>query len=423
MRRARRRARRDAEGAAHGPRHRGPHGARLRRQQGTGPRLRRGARATRASTSRSSRARDDDVAPRGGGDRRDAPAGRVAWVACDITTPEGRAAALAACPQPDILVNNAGGPPPGDFRDCDRDAWIRALDANMLTPIELIKATVDGMIARRFGRIVNITSAAVKAPIDVLGLSNGARSGLTGFVAGLARKVARAQRDDQQPAAGLLRHRPLARHDARRARRRRASRSTKSCAAARDERCRRGASARPTNSARPARSCAASTPATSWVRTADRRRRLPGNVLARRSRAMTPMRTAVRRPRWRRAVGRRIAADPAKVVAHRVPRHHRPRPAADPGPLLGAGRAGDLRGSVRVHVSRGPGADRARTRPRRCPRSATAASVDDSPAPGIHFADDPAFKGAPRELVAADYVYSIKRWLDPEPEGGRRRRR
>ena len=93
-------------------------------------------------------------------------------------------------PEPDILINNAGGPPPGDFRDWDRAAWIRALDANMLTPIELIKSTVDGMIARRFGRIVNITSSAVKAPIDILGLSNGARSGLTGFVAGLARKVA-----------------------------------------------------------------------------------------------------------------------------------------------------------------------------------------------------------------------------------------
>jgi 3-oxoacyl-[acyl-carrier protein] reductase len=115
---------------------------------------------------------------------------RVQWVACDITTAAGRAAALAACPQPDILVNNAGGPPPGDFRDWDRDAWIRALDANMLTPIELIKATIDGMIERKFGRIVNITSSAVKAPIDVLGLSNGARSGLTGFIAGLARKVA-----------------------------------------------------------------------------------------------------------------------------------------------------------------------------------------------------------------------------------------
>ena len=116
---------------------------------------------------------------------------RVHAVACDITTPDGRAAALSACPAPDFLVNNAGGPPPGDFRDFDRDAWIRAIDANMLTPIELIKATIDGMIARRYGRIVNITSSAVKAPIDILGLSNGARSGLTGFVAGLARKVVR----------------------------------------------------------------------------------------------------------------------------------------------------------------------------------------------------------------------------------------
>jgi 3-oxoacyl-[acyl-carrier protein] reductase len=115
----------------------------------------------------------------------------VKWVACDITTPEGRAAALAACPQPDILVNNAGGPPPGDFREWNREIWIRALDANMLTPIALIQATIDGMIERRFGRIVNITSSAVKAPIETLGLSNGARSGLTGFVAGLARKVAR----------------------------------------------------------------------------------------------------------------------------------------------------------------------------------------------------------------------------------------
>ena len=111
----------------------------------------------------------------------------VRTVAGDITTPDGRTAALAACPQVDILVNNAGGPPPGDFRQWDRDAWIKALDANMLTPIELIKETVDAMAARGFGRVVNITSMAVKAPIDVLGLSNGARSGLTGFVAGLAR--------------------------------------------------------------------------------------------------------------------------------------------------------------------------------------------------------------------------------------------
>lgn len=115
--------------------------------------------------------------------------GTVTAVACDISTGQGRAKALAACPDPDILVTNAGGPPPGDFREWKRDDWIAALDANMLSPIELIKATVDGMIARGFGRIVNITSSAVKAPIDILGLSNGARSGLTGFVAGVARKT------------------------------------------------------------------------------------------------------------------------------------------------------------------------------------------------------------------------------------------
>jgi 3-oxoacyl-[acyl-carrier protein] reductase len=113
--------------------------------------------------------------------------GEVRTVVGDITTAEGRTAALAACPQVDILVNNAGGPPPGDFRDWGREAWIKALDANMLTPIELIRATVDAMAERGYGRVVNITSGAVKAPIDVLGLSNGARSGLTGFVAGLAR--------------------------------------------------------------------------------------------------------------------------------------------------------------------------------------------------------------------------------------------
>jgi 3-oxoacyl-[acyl-carrier protein] reductase len=113
----------------------------------------------------------------------------VTEVAGDITTPAGREAVLKACPEPDILINNAGGPPPGDFRNWTRDDWIKALDANMLTPIELIKATVDGMMARKFGRIVNITSAAVKSPIDILGLSNGARAGLTGFIAGLSRKT------------------------------------------------------------------------------------------------------------------------------------------------------------------------------------------------------------------------------------------
>ncbi len=121
---------------------------------------------------------------------RAATGSAVTAVAGDITTEAGRAAALAACPDPDILVNNAGGPPPGDFRDWQREDWIKALDANMLTPIFLIRAVVDGMIARRFGRIVNITSASVKSPIPTLGMSNGARTGLTGFVAGLARQVA-----------------------------------------------------------------------------------------------------------------------------------------------------------------------------------------------------------------------------------------
>ncbi len=115
----------------------------------------------------------------------------VTAIAGDIGSPEGRAAMLEACPAPDILINNNGGPPPGDFHDWTRDDWIKALDGNMLTPIELIKATVDGMIDRGFGRIVNITSAAVKSPIDILGLSNGARAGLTGFVAGIARKTVR----------------------------------------------------------------------------------------------------------------------------------------------------------------------------------------------------------------------------------------
>ncbi len=122
---------------------------------------------------------------------RAATGSSVTTVVGDIATEAGRAAALAACPDPDILVNNAGGPPPGDFRTWEREDWIKALDANMLTPIFLIRAVVDGMIARKFGRIVNITSASVKSPIATLGMSNGARTGLTGFVAGLARQVAR----------------------------------------------------------------------------------------------------------------------------------------------------------------------------------------------------------------------------------------
>ena len=118
---------------------------------------------------------------------------KVLFVAEDITTEAGRAAVFAVRRDFDIVVTNAGGPPPGDFREWDRDAWIKAVDANMLTPIELIKQTVDGMAARGFGRIVNITSSSVKAPMQTLGLSNGARSGLTGFVAGVARSSLAAQ--------------------------------------------------------------------------------------------------------------------------------------------------------------------------------------------------------------------------------------
>jgi 3-oxoacyl-[acyl-carrier protein] reductase len=117
----------------------------------------------------------------------------VTAVAADIATEAGRDAVLSACPDPDILVNNAGGPPPGDFRGVDREAWLQAVDANMLTPIFLIRAVIDGMIARGIGRIVNITSSGVKNPAAYppLGVSIGVRSGLTGFVAVLSRQVAR----------------------------------------------------------------------------------------------------------------------------------------------------------------------------------------------------------------------------------------
>jgi 3-oxoacyl-[acyl-carrier protein] reductase len=121
---------------------------------------------------------------------RQAAGVKVTPVAVDINTDDGRAAILKACPEPDILVNNSGGPPTGNFRDWDRDVWMAALNGNMLGAIFMIKDTVDGMIARKFGRIVNITSSAVKAPISILGLSNSARAGLTGFVAGVAREVA-----------------------------------------------------------------------------------------------------------------------------------------------------------------------------------------------------------------------------------------
>jgi 3-oxoacyl-[acyl-carrier protein] reductase len=136
-------------------------------------------------------ARGKDALDQTAGEIRKAFGVKVTALALDVTTPDGRTQLLAACPQPDILVNNAGGPPPGDFRNWTREDWLKAIDANMLTPIELMKATIDPMIARRFGRIVNITSGAVKFPIPELGMSNGARTGLTGFVAGLSRQVAR----------------------------------------------------------------------------------------------------------------------------------------------------------------------------------------------------------------------------------------
>ena len=115
----------------------------------------------------------------------------VGWVSADLTQPAGRDAAIAACPHPDILINNADGPLPGDFRDWSHEDWVAALDAMMLGPIDMIRRVVDGMVERRFGRIVNIVSRSVKAPHAELGLSNGARSGLIGFVGGVARQTVR----------------------------------------------------------------------------------------------------------------------------------------------------------------------------------------------------------------------------------------
>ena len=116
--------------------------------------------------------------------------GRATAIVADVTTEEGRDALFKACPAPDILVNNAGGPAPGNFRDWDQKDWFEAINNNMYSAIDMIKRSLDGMIERRFGRIVNITSVAVKAPVNVLGLSNGARSGLTGFISGIAREPA-----------------------------------------------------------------------------------------------------------------------------------------------------------------------------------------------------------------------------------------
>lgn len=116
----------------------------------------------------------------------------VSAVAGDIADPAVREAVLAVCPEPDILVNNNGGPAPGRFRDWDRDDWIAALDANMLAPVLMIRAVIDGMVERGFGRIVNITSAMVKTPASAMGLSTGARTGLTSVSKALSRDVASA---------------------------------------------------------------------------------------------------------------------------------------------------------------------------------------------------------------------------------------
>jgi len=116
--------------------------------------------------------------------------GQVRSVIADVTTDEGRDALFKACPAPDILVNNAGGPPPGDFRDWRQQDWFEAVNANMYSAIDMIRRSLDGMMERGFGRIVNITSVAVKMPVKPLGLSNGARAGLTGFISGIAREPA-----------------------------------------------------------------------------------------------------------------------------------------------------------------------------------------------------------------------------------------
>ncbi len=120
----------------------------------------------------------------------EAGSGQVQVVVADVTTDAGRDALLAACPSPDILVNNAGGPPPGDFRDWRQEQWFEAVNANMYSAIDMIRRCLDGMMERGFGRIVNITSVAVKIPVPTLGLSNGARAGLTGFVSTISREPA-----------------------------------------------------------------------------------------------------------------------------------------------------------------------------------------------------------------------------------------
>ena len=173
----------------HGSRHKRTARDRLRRQ--SRPRIRLCERIGTRRCRRRHRGAHRRCGRRCGEGVERARSGRARGVVADVTSDAGRATLLAACPEPDILINNAGGPPPGDFRQWGRAEWIAALDSNMLSAIELIKATIDPMIARKFGRIVNITSHMVKEPTAMLGLSNGARAGLTGFVGGLARDVAR----------------------------------------------------------------------------------------------------------------------------------------------------------------------------------------------------------------------------------------
>ena len=189
----------------------------------------------------------------------------VTPVASDVKTEDGRAALLDACPEPDILVNNAGGPPPGDFSDFSLQDWRDAVEGNMITPIALIRSTVYGMCDRGFGRIVNITSYSVKAPVPTLELSNGARAGLTGGIASLARKVARhnVAINNMLPgpfATDRLRNTSIAMAE-------KSGKSFEEVHAARAEEARRNASARPKNSARPVRSCVPQTQALSSART------------------------------------------------------------------------------------------------------------------------------------------------------------
>jgi 3-oxoacyl-[acyl-carrier protein] reductase len=136
-------------------------------------------------------ARTEAVLNEAAAEIRAAGGGQVHAIPADVTTEAGRDALFAACPEPDIIVNNAGGPPPGDFRDWGQQDWFDAVNANMYSAIDMIRRALDGMIERRFGRIVNITSIAVKLPQGELGLSNGARAGLTGFIAGIAHEPAK----------------------------------------------------------------------------------------------------------------------------------------------------------------------------------------------------------------------------------------